>query len=145
MRLATLFFLALSTVIAPTAWAQTAAKEATVYKDAQCGCCEGYVAYLRDHGFNVKVVDTHDLPLINQQHGVPERLQGCHVMMIDGYVVEGHVPVGTLDRLLTEKPSIKGISLPGMPQGSPGMYGIKSGPFTIYEIGSGTSKVYATE
>ena len=145
MRLTTLFFLALSAVIPPTAWAQTAPKEATLYKDPQCGCCEGYAAYLRDHGFKVKVVDTHDLPLIKQEHGVPTELEGCHSTIVDGYVVEGHVPVGTLNRLLTEKPNIKGISLPGMPQGSPGMYGTKTGPFTIYEIGSDTSKVYATE
>ena len=145
MRLATLFFLAVSAVIAPTAWAQTAPKEATLYKDPQCGCCEGYAAYLREHGYKVKVVDTHDLPLINQQHDVPESLQGCHTTIVDGYVVEGHVPVHTLDRLLTEKPSIKGISLPGMPQGSPGMSGTKAGQFTIYEIGPGTSKVYGTE
>ncbi len=145
MRLATLFFLALSAVFASTAWAQTAPKEATLYKDPQCGCCEGYAAYLSEHGYKVTVVDTHDLPLIKQEHSVPAGLEGCHTTIVDGYVVEGHVPVGTLNRLLTEKPNIKGISLPGMPQGSPGMSGTKSGPFTIYEIGSGTPKVYGTE
>lgn len=121
------------------------AKEATLYKDPQCGCCEGYAQYLRAHGFKVKVVDTHDLPLIKTRHDVPAELEGCHTTMVDGYVVEGHVPVGVLDRLLAEKPRITGISLPGMPLGSPGMTGTKTGPFTIYEIGPGTRKIYATE
>jgi hypothetical protein len=83
--------------------------------------------------------------LLNKQHGVPENLEGCHTTLIGGYVVEGHVPVKTLDRLLTERPKIKGVSLPGMPQGSPGMTGRKSAPFTIYELSPGTPRVYAVE
>ena len=145
MRWMAFLLLALSAVLAQPTGAKAAEREATLYKDPQCGCCEGYAAYLREHGYKVTVVDTHDLPLIKQEHDVPESLQGCHTTIVDGYVVEGHVPIGTLDRLLTEKPNIKGISLPGMPQGSPGMSGTKTGPFTIYEIGSGTSKAYATE
>jgi hypothetical protein len=72
-------------------------------------------------------------------------LEGCHTMLVDGYVVEGHVPVNTLLRLLTERPEIRGISLPGMPAGSPGMDGEKTAPFTIYEIGEGPPRVYAVE
>ena len=121
---------------------------ATLYKNPQCGCCEEYANYLRRHGFTVKVVATHDLSLIKKQvGGVPEKLEGCHTTLIDKYVVEGHVPVQTLNKLLAERPAIKGISLPGMPVGSPGMSGRKPGPFTIYEIGSssGNPPVYATE
>jgi hypothetical protein len=91
------------------------------------------------------VKPTHDLPLLHRQHGVPEPLVGCHTTLVDGYVVEGHVPVRSVLRLLTEKPAIKGISLPGMPAGSPGMFGEKTEPFTIYEIGDGPTKVYAVE
>lgn len=118
---------------------------ATLYKNPQCGCCETYADYLRENGFEVTVEPTHDLPLMKRQHGVPSVLEGCHTTLVDGYVVEGHVPVDTLVRLLTERPAIKGISLPGMPAGSPGMVGEKTGPFTIYEIGDGPTKVYGVE
>jgi hypothetical protein len=122
-----------------------ASRIATLYKNPQCGCCEGYADYLRDNGFEVTVKPTHDLPLLHRQHGVPEELVGCHTTLVDGYVVEGHVPINALLRLLKERPDIKGISLPGMPAGSPGMSGEKAGPFTIYEIGDGPAKVYAVE
>lgn len=134
-----------SAVVAATA----NAKEVKLYKNPQCSCCEGYANYLREHGFKVKVKATHDLALIRKQAGVPSDIEGCHTSIIDNYVVEGHVPVNTLTKLLSERPAIKGISLPGMPQGSPGMTGVKSGPFTIYEIAKDVRehkrKVYATE
>ena len=120
-------------------------RTATLYKNPQCACCEGYADYLRDNGFEVTVHPSHDLPLLHRRHGVPDALVGCHTTLVDGYVVEGHVPVGALLRLLTEKPAIKGISLPGMPAGSPGMFGEKTEPFTIYEITDGPAKVYAVE
>jgi len=123
--------------------------KATVYKDPSCGCCHNYVSYLRENGFEVEVVDTTDLPSIKQQSGVPAELEGCHSTLVGGYVVEGHVPAGIVKRLLQEKPAIRGISLPGMPMGSPGMDGVKEEPFVIYEIpnaqDSGGPKVYATE
>jgi hypothetical protein len=118
---------------------------ATLYKNPQCGCCEAYGDYMRDNGFTVTVKPTHDLALIKRAHGVPENFEGCHTMLIDGYVVEGHVPVNTLTRLLTERPDIKGISLPGMPMGSPGMSGYKAAPFTIYELSDEPGKIYAVE
>ena len=121
---------------------------ATLYKNPQCSCCEQYASYLRRNGFTVKVVPTHDLSLIRRQAGlnVPEKLEGCHTMFIDKYVVEGHVPLKTLDKLLTERPAIRGISLPGMPTESPGMGGPKTEPFTIYEHGSDEEpRTYATE
>jgi hypothetical protein len=124
-----------------------AADDAThviVNKDPQCSCCEGYADYLRKSGFEVSIVNTHDLPLMNEQYGVPEELQGCHLSTVAGYFVGGHVPVSVLKRLLSEKPSIKGITLPGMPEGSPGMYGAKTAPFKIYAIGDGPPKLYAT-
>jgi hypothetical protein len=118
---------------------------ATLYKNPQCSCCEGYADYLRENGFEVTVKPTHDLPLMHRQYGVPEALVGCHTTLVDGYVIEGHVPIGPVLRMLTERPAIKGISLPGMPAGSPGMFGEKTAPFTIYEIGDGPAKVYAVE
>jgi hypothetical protein len=120
-------------------------RQATLYKNPQCGCCEGYADYLRENGFEVTVKPTHDLPLLHRQYRVPEPLVGCHTTLIDSYVVEGHVPIGAVLRMLSERPEIKGISLPGMPAGSPGMFGEKTAPFTIYEISEGEPKVYAVE
>jgi len=119
-------------------------RAATLYKNPQCGCCEGYADYLRENGFDVAVKPTHDLTLLHRQYGVPAPLVGCHTALVDGYVVEGHVPISAVLRLLSERPDIKGISLPGMPAGSPGMTGEKVAPFTIYEIGD-EPKVYAVE
>ena len=117
---------------------------ALMYKNPQCGCCEEYAKYLRRNGFKVTVKETHNMSLISRQNGVPEKLAGCHTMLIGGYVVEGHVPVGPINKLLKERPNIKGISLPGMPEGSPGMTGVKTEPFTIYEV-SDEAKVFTVE
>jgi hypothetical protein len=138
-----LILLALTAALGGAAQAEEP-RTATLYKNPACACCETYADYLRDNGFEVTVEATHDLPLLHR-HGVPDPLVGCHTTLVEGYVVEGHVPVRTLLRLLTEKPAIKGISLPGMPAGSPGMFGEKTAPFTIYEIGDGPAKVYAIE
>jgi hypothetical protein len=119
--------------------------QATLYKTPDCGCCEGYARYLRRNGIDVKSVATHDLPLIRRQHRVPERLEGCHTTLIGNYVIEGHVPIGPVKKLLAERPAIRGISLPGMPDGSPGMTGTKKEPFTIFEIDDEGTKVYARE
>ena len=132
---------------APLAGAQSA-RDATLYKNPQCGCCEEHARYLRRHGYNVIVVPTHDLDQIKAQNGVPEELYGCHTTLVGSYVVEGHVSAGTLDRLLRERPAIRGISLPGMPPGSPGMTGRKKEPLKTYEIATrraGEPRVYATE
>lgn len=143
-------FLALLAVLAaaPLARAQPIDRNATLYKNPQCQCCEGYAKYLRDHGYKVAVVPTHDLDGVKRENGVAEALGGCHTTLVGGYVVEGHVPVSTVERLLRERPPIRGVSLPGMPQGSPGMTGRKREPFTIYELSKeprGKSRVYAVE
>ena len=118
--------------------------QVTLYKNPQCGCCEGYADYLRDNGFKVAAVSTNDLTLMGQKYGIPDDLAPCHISLIGGYVVGGHIPIEVVSRLLSEKPQITGISLPGMPEGTPGMPGQKPGPLTIYEIGNGPPKVYAT-
>ena len=123
--------------------AQAAATAATLYKTPDCGCCEGYAKYLGEHGFAVKQIASHDLPLIRKQQGVPAPLEGCHITFIDKYIIEGHVPVEPINKLLAGRPDIKGISLPGMPEGSPGMTGEKTGPFVIYEISDGEPRVFA--
>lgn len=133
------------TLLAGAAVAHAQAVAVKMYKNPQCGCCEEYAKYLRQNGFKVTVTPTHSMSMISRQNGVPEHLAGCHTMLIGGYVVEGHVPVGAINKLLAERPKIKGISLPGMPEGSPGMTGTKSAPFQILEITDGPEKVYAVE
>jgi hypothetical protein len=121
--------------------------KATLYKDPQCGCCEGYAAYLRQNGFAIDVKPTNDLAEISHNAGVPEKLQGCHTMFVEGYVVDGHVPVNVIRKLLAERPAVAGITLPGMPEGSPGMTGRKRGPFKIYAVYKDGAEptIYATE
>ena len=121
--------------------------QATLYKNPECTCCEGYAAYLRKNGFSVDVKPTNDLAEISRKAGVPENLEGCHTMFVGGYVVDGHVPVDIVKRLLSERPPIAGITLPGMPLGAPGMTGTKIGTFTIYAVTKDgkTPTVYATE
>ena len=121
--------------------------KATLCKNPDCACCEEYADYLRSNGLDVTVIEHPNMTLIKQKHGVGEDLEGCHTTLVEGYVVEGHVPVAALKRLLSEKPAIKGISLPGMPEGSPGMTGTKEGPFEILSITgkAGPAPVFATE
>ena len=106
----------------------------TLYKNPSCTCCEGYAQYLDQNGFKVDVKPTNDLAAISRKAGIPEELEGCHTSFIGRYVVDGHVPVNTIRKLLDEKPAIVGITLPGMPPGSPGMDGEKTAPLTIYAI-----------
>lgn len=120
---------------------------AILYRNPNCDCCLEYAKYLRSNGFDVTVDAKQDLAAIRTQLHVPEKYEGCHVMVIGRYAVEGHVPVHALNKLLAEKPPIVGISLPGMPTGTPGMTGPKRGPFTIYEIASESApaKIFSVE
>ena len=118
--------------------------DVTLYKNPECQCCEGYADYLRHNGFVVKVIPTNDLTIMGEKYGIPDSLQPCHLSLMAGYVVGGHIPMEVIDRLLSEKPQVTGISLPGMPPGTPGMPGEKPGPLTIYEIGQHPPKRYAT-
>jgi hypothetical protein len=118
--------------------------QVSLYKNPQCDCCEGYAAYLRHNGFKVTAIPTNDLTVMGEKYGISDNLQPCHISLIGGYVVGGHIPIEVVNRLLSEKPQITGITLPGMPEGTPGMPGKKPGPLEIYEIGKGAPKVYAT-
>ena len=117
----------------------------TLWKSPDCSCCEDYGAYLRQNGFTVEVQHTDDVIPMSRAAGIPDDFQGCHLAFVEDYVVSGHVPVEAVRRLLTERPAIAGITLPGMPMGAPGMTGNKSEPFTIYAIGDGAPQVYAVE
>ena len=93
----------------------------TVYKSPTCGCCADWVTHLREKGFSVTVESRANVNPIKQQLGVPKNLAACHTAVVNDYVVEGHVPASEIKRLLSNKPDFRGISVPGMPVGSPGM------------------------
>lgn len=134
MKRRTFFLCAVLTAAALPLPALAEPFHAILYKNPQCTCCEGYAAYLRTNGFEVEVKPTNDLNEISSKAGVPENIQGCHTMFVEGYVVDGHVPVNVVRKLLSERPAIAGITLPGMPLGAPGMTGTKSSSFTIYAV-----------
>ena len=142
------FLVMLPALVAPGMATAQGARDATLYKNPLCGCCQDHAAYLRQHGYRVKEIATHDLEGLRIKHGVPQQLYGCHMILIGGYIVEGHVSAPIIDLLLRERPKIRGISLPGMPPGSPGMTGTKTEPFQIYEISERPSeplRVYAVD
>ena len=93
----------------------------TVYRSPSCGCCGGWVEHAQKHGFKVKDVKTEDMEALKQKYNVPPELAACHTTIIDGYVMEGHIPVDDIKRFVTEKPELAGLAVPGMPLGSPGM------------------------
>ena len=99
------------------------ASTVTVYKSPTCGCCTKWVSYLEREGFETQVVSTTDLAGVQAEHGVPHELGSCHTAVVDGYVLEGHVPAADIKRLLRERPAVVGLAVPGMPAGSPGMEG----------------------
>jgi hypothetical protein len=121
--------------------------EVTVYKSPTCGCCTEWVAHLRRHGFRVKTEDLPDLSSVKTRHGVPAALQSCHTAIVEGYVVEGHVPADLVERLLRERPRIVGLAVPGMPVGSPGMEvpGVPADRYRVLTFDrSGKTDVFAT-
>jgi hypothetical protein len=102
--------------------ATAASAQMTVYRDPSCGCCEAWAGIARRAGFQVKVIDHADMPVIKTRYGVPDHLRSCHTTVVGGYAIEGHVPLEDVLRLLKEKPAkIRGIAVAGMPLGSPGM------------------------
>ena len=109
--------------------------EIKIYKSMSCGCCDVYASYFKGKGnSNTEIVNTEDLDSIKEQYGVPSGMESCHTTIIGDYFVEGHIPLEAIEKLLQEKPNIKGIAMPGMPSGSPGMLGQKAGDFVIYSI-----------
>jgi hypothetical protein len=114
-------------------------------KHPNCGCCEGHATYLRENGYTVTVEVSPDLDAFRQSLGIPPVLYGCHTILGGDYVIEGHVPAAAIAKLFAERPAIKGISVPGMPAGSPGMTGAKTGPLVVYEIAEGKAAVFLTE
>jgi hypothetical protein len=97
------------------------ATEVTVYKSPTCGCCKQWVSHMQANGFTVKAHDVADIVHYKTANGVPTMLGSCHTAIVNGYVIEGHVPASDIKRLLKERPPVRGLAVPGMPNGSPGM------------------------
>jgi hypothetical protein len=117
----------------------------SVYKTPTCGCCQKWVAHLEANGFEVATHDMADLRSVKSMAGVQPEYASCHTAIVDGYVVEGHVPATDIDRLLMERPDIVGISVPGMPIGSPGMeHGDRRDNFAVITLEKdGSTKVFS--
>jgi hypothetical protein len=104
--------------------AQTSAgakPQLTVYKSPTCGCCSLWIEHMKSNGFEVKSFDVDDIDAVKRERGVPAPAASCHTGIVNGYIVEGHVPADAVLKMLKDKPDIKGIAVPGMPVGSPGM------------------------
>jgi hypothetical protein len=115
-----------------------------VTKDPTCGCCAGWVDHLRASGFAADVIETAEINRVKVRLGVPQGLASCHTAEVGGYVVEGHVPADAIKRLLAERPAAKGLAVPGMPVGSPGMEGGKPEPYEVLTFDKhGKTTVYA--
>ncbi len=96
-------------------------KKMIVYRSPSCGCCGGWIAHMKKHGFEITDIKTDNLEAIKQKYNLPQDLASCHTAIINGYVMEGHIPADDIKRFLMEKPNMKGLAVPAMPIGTPGM------------------------
>jgi hypothetical protein len=136
--------LAATTAAAPTAVAPKK-PTITVYKDPSCGCCKNWIEHLIKHGYRVDAKDTPDMAQIKSTLGVPTDLRSCHTAVVEGYLIEGHVPAGDIDRLLASKPKVKGLAVPGMPMGSPGMEGAMKQHYQVIAFDkAGKTRIFAS-
>ena len=117
-------------LLAPMAWAAAPLPTVTVYKSPSCGCCGKWVEHMKTSGFPVVTIDTENVAAHKARLGVPPAMGSCHTAEVGGYLVEGHVPAADVKRMLTEKPPIRGLAVPGMPIGAPGM---EQGPPSGYQ------------
>lgn len=123
-----------------------AGEQVTVYKTPACGCCKMWVEHLKKNGFQVTAHDVPSTAPYRQKYGVPDSLQSCHTAVVGNYVIEGHVPATEIKRILKELPAAKGLAVPGMPLGSPGMEASKPSrrdAYSVVLVGlSGKTSVY---
>lgn len=144
MRTRLFFCLLLAALLPSTAWAGDA-PVIKVYKTPTCGCCVKWIDHLEQAGFIVESETLGNVNPVKAANGVPPKLASCHTAIVDGYVVEGHVPADIISRLLAEKPDIAGVAVPGMPVGSPGMeMGARKDPYQVISFDDeGGLAVYA--
>jgi len=119
----------------------------TMFKDPNCGCCDHWADHVREGmEAEVAVSESADMASVKDTHGVPQQLRSCHTMIVDGYVIEGHVPAAEIERLLEERPEgVRGLAVPGMPIGSPGMeMGNRTQPYQVIAFGDAGMTVFAS-
>jgi hypothetical protein len=138
-----------ATLAVGDAFAQQKLPEVEVWKSPTCGCCNDWIKHLEANGFKVKAVNVPDSRHVRAKFGMPAKLGSCHTALVGGYVVEGHVPAREIKRLLKDKPGALGITVPGMPIGSPGMDGpIYKGVQDPYDVllvqADGSARVFAS-
>ena len=122
---------------------QTQSNEIVVYQSRTCGCCKKWVSHLKDNGFLVKSEYVDDVSQLKTRMNVPQNLSSCHTAVVNGYIVEGHVPAEAVKKLLSEAPEIKGLAVPGMPMGSPGMEGHYKESYNVMAFDkSGRTNIY---
>src|SRR5665811_1538719 len=136
MKFRTFAFLGAITTSSALAFSAHAAqdKTMTVFKSPWCGCCKVWVEELEKAGFNITVNDMEDLSSIKKQASVTEKLEACHTAVMGKYVLEGHVPLAAIEKLLAEKPPVRGLAVPGMPQGSLGMGFDENARYTVFSF-----------
>ena len=122
---------AVAAAFAPASALAQKAPVVEVWRSPACGCCGGWVKHLQQNGFATKVNMVEDTAPMRRKLGMPERLGSCHTALVDGYVIEGHVPAADIRRLLKQKPEAIGLTAPGMPAGSPGMDVPSSPPYDV--------------
>ncbi|MCC5655620.1 DUF411 domain-containing protein [Nostoc sp. XA010] len=116
---------------------KSTALNATVYHSPDCNCCGGWIDHLKAQGFQITDFSTPDIETVKQKYNVPDNLSSCHTAIVNGYVIEGHVPADDIKRLLQEKPNVIGLSVPQMPVGTPGMeIGDRKDPFSVLSFDS---------
>lgn len=135
----------LATTFSAQAEPATVEKEITVYRSPTCGCCGKWIEHVKQNHFVVKDIISDNMQAIKQKFHVPANLASCHTAIVDGYVIEGHVPAADIQKLLQTKPDVVGISAPGMPMGSPGMeMGGKADDFDVVSFDkAGHTEVFA--
>ncbi len=120
------------------------AQQVTIYKNPSCGCCSKWVKHLEDNGFEASTHDVAQVDIYKEKFGLPHGLGSCHTAIVEGYLIEGHVPAQDIKRLLQERPQAKGLAVPGMPSGSPGMEGPRKDAYDVLLIKpDGTASVYS--
>lgn len=136
---------------ASTAAAQIAASTADpsvvqVWKSPTCGCCTNWIEHMEAAGFEVEAHDVPDVVAVKARYGIPPSTHSCHTALVDGYLIEGHVPAEDVQRLLEERPEVTGLAVPGMPLGSPGMeVGNQKDPYDVLTFaGDGSTTVYSS-
>jgi len=141
---------AATAVVQPAPDAQVAVADAAatdtivVYKTPSCGCCKNWVEHIKENGYAVVVHDLDDLKKVKLDAGVSPALESCHTAIVRGYTIEGHVPADVIRKLLAEKPGVRGLAVPGMPMGSPGMEGVMKQAYKVLAFdAAGKTTVYA--